>query len=101
MEYVALSDQVSAHADSPTAFDAFGELEVKEGEPLFNQLQWQLDCADVSMYVRHVTHASGCISDRVFRGVFSTREHYDFPTSPDLQIEFERSGALRIEIESR
>jgi hypothetical protein len=40
VEYLALAEQISAVRETPTVFDVIGEVEVKEGETLFNLMQW-------------------------------------------------------------
>ena len=48
VEYLALSDQISTNAECPTVFDVIENVEVEEGEPVFNMMQWDTENAGVS-----------------------------------------------------
>lgn len=101
VEYLALGDQISAVRESPTVFDVIGEVEVKEGETLFNLMQWDSENAGVAMKMRYTGQATGYIADYVFQGAFTAQYYCDFPALPFLQVSMETVGTFRIEIDDR
>jgi len=101
VEYLALGDQISAVREAPTVFDVIGEVEVKEGETLFNLMQWDTESAGVAMRMRYTGQATGYIADYAFHGAFSAQYYCDFPASPLLQLSMETVGTFRVEIDDR
>lgn len=101
VEYLALSDHISAVREAPTVFDVIGEVEVKEGETLFNLLQWDTESAGVAMKMRYTGQATGYIADHVLHGAFSAQYYCDFPTLPLLQLGMETIGMFRVEVDDR
>lgn len=99
--YLALSDQISTDPESPTVFDVVGSLEVKEGEPLFNMMQWETEQAGAAIEMRYAGKATGYISDFVFQGVFTAQYYCDVPAMPLLKFHIETEGTLQIEIDRR
>jgi hypothetical protein len=101
VEYIALGDQISAVRETPTVFDVIGEVEVKEGETLFNLMQWDTENAGGAMKMRYAGQATGFIADYVFQGTFTAQYHCDFPAVPLLELDMETVATFRIEIDSR
>lgn len=101
LEYLALDGQISGTGNSPTAFDVIGELEVKEGETIFNLVRWDTETAGRAIKVNLSGRATGYIEDYVFRGVFSSHHYCSFPGLPGLQLGMESQGTFRIDIDSR
>jgi len=100
-EYLALSDHISSEADSPTAFDMIGDVEVVEGERIFDVMRWDSQTAGVSMIMRYTGKAVGYIADFVFQGCFSALYYCEVPAMPLLNFQMETDGTFRIEIDGR
>lgn len=101
VEYLALGNEISAVCETPTVFDVIGEVEVSEGETLFNIMHWDTESAGVAMKMRYAGQATGYISDFVFRGAFTAQYYCDFPALPLLQIGMETVGTFRVKIDDR
>jgi hypothetical protein len=101
VEYLALSDQISTDPEHPTVFDVICHVEVKEGEPIFDMMQWEAQTAGVSMKMRYTGTATGYVSDFVFQGSFKAQYYCDIPAMPFLKIQMETEGTFRIEIDGR
>src|SRR5205823_437070 len=82
VEYLALSDQISTDPECPTVFDVVGNVEVKQGEPIFNIMQWDTETAGISMKMRYTGKATGYIADFVFQGSFGAQYYCDLPAMP-------------------
>jgi len=101
VEYLALGDQISAVREAPTVFDVIGEVEVKEGETLFNLMQWTTESAGVAVKMQYMGQATGYIADYVFQGAFSAQYYCDFPALPSLQLCMDTVGTFRVELDKR
>jgi hypothetical protein len=101
VEYLALGDQISTSPEVPTAFDVIGEVDVAQGESLFNLIQWDTESAGVSMKMRYAGRATGYIANHVFMGAFNAQYYCDFPALPSLQFDMEAEGTFRLEIDNR
>lgn len=101
VEYIALGEQISAVREAPTVFDVIGQVEVKEGETLFNLMQWDTESAGITMKMRYTGQATGYIAAYVFQGAFTAQYYCDFPALPSLQLDMETVGTFRIEIDGR
>jgi hypothetical protein len=101
VEYLALGDEISSVRETPTVFDVVGEVEVSEGETIFNLMQWETESAGVAMRMRYAGQATGYISDFVFRGAFTAQYYCDYPALPLLQFGMETVGTFRVEIDNR
>lgn len=101
LEYLALSDQISINPEQPTVFDVIGNVEVKEGESIFNMTHWETQTAGVSMKMRYTGTATGYIADAVFQGSFKAQYYCDIPAMPLLKLQMETEGTFRIEIDDR
>ena len=101
VEYLALGNEISAVRETPTVFDVIGEVEVLEGETLFNIMQWDTESAGVAMKMRYAGQMTGYISDFVFRGAFTGQYYCDFPALPLLQIGMETVGTFCVKIDDR
>lgn len=100
-EYIALDHRISSDPDKPTVFDVVGDVEVKEGERLFNLAQWEIQRADLSLTMRYTGRAVGYISDYVFQGCFASRHICGFPSLPSLQFVINTIGTFHIELDRR
>lgn len=101
VEYLALGDEISTARDAPTVFDVIGEVEVKEGETLYNLMQWDTERAGVAMKMRYSGRATGYIADYVFQGAFTANYYCDFPALPLLRLDMEIVGTFHVEIDGR
>jgi hypothetical protein len=101
VEFVALGEYISAVREAPTVFDVVGEVEVQEGETIFNLTQWEAESAGVAMKVHYSGRATGYIKDYVLRGTFTANTYCDFPALPSLWLQMETVGTFRVEIENR
>ncbi len=101
VEYLALSDQISTDPEYPTVFDVICNVEVQEGEPIFDMMQWEAQTAGVSMKMRYTGTATGYVSDFVFQGSFKAQYYCDIPAIPSLKIQMETEGTFRIEIDGQ
>lgn len=101
IEYLALSDQISAVPEVPTVFDVIGQVEIQKGEILFDIMRWDTEIAGLAMKMRYTGRGTGYIADYVFQGSFDAQYYCDFPAVPLLQINMEIAGTFRIEIDNR
>jgi hypothetical protein len=101
VEYLALGNEISTVLEKPTVFDVIGEVDVSEGETIFNIMQWDSENAGVAMKMWYAGQATGFISDFVFRGVFAAQYYCDFPALPFLQIGMETVGTFWVKIDDR
>jgi len=101
VEYLALSDQISTDPECPTVFDVVGNVEVKQGESIFNIIQWDTETAGISMKMRYIGKGTGYIADYVFQGSFDAQYYCDLPAMPFLKLQMETEGSFRIEIDRR
>lgn len=101
VEYLALSDEISATPEAPTVFDVIGDLEVREGETLFNIATWEATTAGVSLSMRYTGRAVGHVTDNVFQGFFATHYYCEAPLLPMFRMEMETVGAFEVVIDDR
>jgi hypothetical protein len=101
VEYVALADEISTDADAPSVFDVVGDVEVREGETLFNIASWETSTAGVSMRMSYAGRATGFFDANVFRGVFSAHYYCQSASLAMFQMEMETVGAFEIVVDDR
>jgi hypothetical protein len=53
VEYLALGDAISTVPESPTVFDVIGDIEVSEGETLFNIAEWDHNSGYIHEHAVH------------------------------------------------
>lgn len=87
--------------ETPTVFDVIGEVEVKEGETLFNVMQWGSETAGIAMKMRYAGQATGYIADYIFQGALSAQYYCTFPTAPLLQLDMNTVGTFSVEVEAQ
>jgi hypothetical protein len=101
VEYVALTEEISTNPDAPSVFDVVGDVEVRQGETLFNIASWETSTAGMSMRMRYTGRAAGFFEANVFRGVFSAH-YYCQPTSFAMfRMEIETVGAFEIIVDEK
>jgi hypothetical protein len=101
VEYVALSDEISTNSDAPTVFDVVGDVEVTQGETLFDVASWETSTAGVSMRMRYTGRAAGFFEGNVFRGVFSAHYYCQSPDFSMLLMEIETLGTFGVIVDDR
>lgn len=101
VDYIALASQISTNPSAPTTFDVIGEIEVREGETMFNLAQWNTETAGIQMRMRYAGWATGYIEDYVFQGTFSASYYCSYPAVPVLSLEMQTAGTFRIQIDGR
>lgn len=101
LDYLALSDRISIDPEQPTVFDVVCSVEVNEGEPIFDMMQWNTQTAGVSINMRYAGTAAGYIADQIFQGSFKGKYYCDIPAMPFLELQMETEGIFMIEIDGR
>lgn len=101
VEYVALAEEISVNPEAPTVFDVIGDVEVSEGETLFNIATWQATTAGVAIRMRYTGRAVGFIEDNVFRGIFSAHYYCEAPLLPMFRMEMETEGVFEVIVDDR
>ena len=74
---------------------------MKQGESIFNIIQWDTETAGISMKMRYIGKGTGYIADYVFQGSFDAQYYCDLPAMPFLKLQMETEGSFRIEIDRR
>lgn len=100
-EYIALSKEISSDPMKPTTFDVVGDVEIDEGETLFDILKWDTVVAGIAMSMSYQGQATGCIVEGVFRGDFQAEYQCTFPTALALQISMYTSGQFQVVLDDR
>lgn len=101
VEYIALTDEISTDPDTPSVFDVIGDVEVSEGEALFNIATWETTTAGVSIRMRYTGRAVGFFERNVFRGVFSAHYYCEVPLLPMFRMEMETEGVFEVVVDER
>jgi hypothetical protein len=101
VEYVALSDEISIDPAAPSVFDVIGNVNVTQGETLFNIATWETTTAGISMRMRYTGRAVGFFEENMFRGVFSAHYYCDPPLLPMFRMEMETAGAFEVIVDER
>jgi hypothetical protein len=101
VEYVALAEEISVNPDAPTVFDMVSDVEVCEGETLFNIATWESTTAGVSIRMRYSGRAVGFFEGNVFRGIFSAHYYCEAPLLPMLRMEMETEGVFEVVFDGR
>jgi len=101
VEYIALADEISTKPDAPTVFDVIDDVEVSEGETLFNIATWETMTSGVSIHMRYTGRAVGFFEKNVFRGVFSAHYYCEAPLLPMFRMEMETEGAFEVIVDDR
>lgn len=100
-EYIALADEISTDPDKPSNFDVIGNVEVSEGETLFNIATWMTEEAGVTVHMRYTGRAVGFFERNVFRGAFSAHYYCEAPMLPMFLMEMETEGAFEVVVDDR
>ena len=101
VEYVALSDEISTDPEAPSVFDVIGDVEVRQGETLFDIASWDTITAGISMRMRYTGRAVGFFEGNVFRGVFSAHYYCQPPSIAVFCMEMETVGTFEIVVDGR
>ena len=101
VEYVALTDEISTDPEAPSVFDVIGDVEVRQGETLFDIASWETSTAGISMRMRYTGRAVGFFEENVFRGVFSAHYYCQPPSLPMFRMEMETVGTFEIVVDDR
>lgn len=101
VEYVALAEEISVDPEAPTVFDVVSDVEVSEGETLFNIATWESTTAGVSIRMRYAGRAVGFFEGNVFRGIFSAHYYCEAPLLPMLRMEMETEGVFEVVFDGR
>lgn len=101
VEYIALTDEISTDPDTPSVFDVIGDVEVSEGEALFNIATWETTTAGVSIRMRYTGRAVGFFERNVFRGVFSAYYYCEAPLLPMFRMEMKTEGVFEVVVDER
>lgn len=101
VEYIALADEISADPEAPSVFDVIGDVEVSEGETLFNIATWEATAADASIRMRYTGRAVGFFERNVFRGAFSAHYYCEAPLLPMFRMEMETEGVFEVVVDER
>lgn len=101
VEYIALADEISTNPDAPSVFDVIGDVDVREGETLFNIATWETTTAGVSIRMRYTGRAVGFFEKNVFRGLFSSHYYCEPPLLPMFRMEMETVGAFEVVVDDR
>lgn len=101
VEYVALAHEISINPDAPTVFDVVDDVEVREGEALFNVTTWETVTSGVSIRMRYTGRAVGFFEKNVFRGVFSAHYYCEAPLLQLFRMEMETEGAFEVVVDDR
>jgi hypothetical protein len=101
VEYIALADEISTDPDAPSVFDVIGNVEVSEGETLFDIATWETTTAGVSIRMRYTSRAVGFFEKNVFRGVFSGHYYCEGPLLPMFRMEMETKGVFEVVVDER
>lgn len=101
VEYIALADEISTDPNAPTVFDVVGDVEVSEGDTLFNIATWETTTAGNSIRMRYTGRAVGFFEENVFRGVFSALYFCEPPLLPMFKMEMETEGTFEVLVDDR
>lgn len=101
VEYIALTDEISTDPDAPSVFDVIGDVDVKEGETLFDIATWEAATAGVAIRMRYTGRAVGFFEKNVFRGVFSAHYYCEAPLLPMFLMEMETEGVFEVVVDER
>jgi len=101
VEYLAIGNEISVAREAPTAFDVVGEVEVQEGEAIFDLIRWETVRAGVAIRMGYSGRATGYIGDYIFQGTFTGNHFCDFPKLPAVRLEMETEGTFHIELDRR
>lgn len=101
VEYIALADEISTDPDTPSVFDVIGDVEVSEGESLFNIATWETTTAGVSIRMRYTGRAVGFFERNVFRGAFSAHYYCEAPLLPMFRLDLETEGVFEVVVDER
>lgn len=100
-EYLALDDTISKDREAPTVFDVVGDVEVNQGDTLFNLVEWNTEQAGIAMKMKYGGRAVGYIEDYLFHGVFTAQYYCRFPSVPSFELGMETHGTFRVEVDAR
>jgi len=101
MEYISLDEAISCDPTCPTAFDVCGQIEVKEGEVLFDLLKWRIQNAEIEMSMIYRGQAAGYLERNIFRGLHRMEMVTSFPELPDFIVALFTTGEFEIVVDDR
>jgi hypothetical protein len=101
VEYIALAEEISTDPDAPSVFDVIGDVEVSQGETLFDVATWEATTAGVSIRMRYTGRAVGFFEKNLFRGVYSAHYYCEAPLVPMFGMEIETEGAFEVVVDER
>ncbi|HRB15145.1 MAG TPA: hypothetical protein PK224_05115 [Nitrospira sp.] len=101
IEYIALADEISTDPDAPSVFDVIGDVEVSEGETLFNIATWETTTAGASIRMRYTGSAVGFFEKNVFHGVFSAHYYSEAPLLPGFRMAMETGGVFEVVVDEK
>ncbi len=101
VEYVALSQSLSAARDHPTVFDVVGDVRIEEGERIFDISRFQSELAGATTNMTFKGQAVGYIEDFTFVGEFRAEYLCTYPAAPGVEVVLFVDGRFDVQIDSR
>ncbi|MGX1163801.1 hypothetical protein AB7M16_000067 [Bradyrhizobium sp. USDA 372] len=98
MEYVCLTSTLSENPLEPSIFHVIGDLEVAEGDHLFDLATWSTQVAGLDAVIAYSGQATGYLASGVFEGIVEAKYETTFPAMPAVRIITFGSGRLRMSI---
>ncbi|KJE34139.1 hypothetical protein UF64_17180 [Thalassospira sp. HJ] len=101
LDYVSLSSDISTDHNNPTIFDVFGNIELNQGEQIFDTLSWTTQTLGLNADMTLRGQGSGHIEGYNFIGNFQIEYGFSFPDVPGLQVNIYGGGAFSIILDHR
>lgn len=101
VEYVALSQSLSADPENPTVFDVVGDVMIEAGERVFDISRFQSELAGAATNMTYKGQAVGFVEDFVFAGAFRADYLCTYPAAPGIEVYLYVDGRFEVRIDDR